>query len=85
MLQYLLSEFSSNRHYASVIEDCVQLLTEYTHDYYELTPLHIAALCLIRPSDKHYYEPKTANFQLINVIIPQSTIISMFCLFRVGI
>lgn len=94
MLKYLLSEFSSNRHYASVIDDRAQLLTEHTHDYYELTlvqsgscihhvnnqcvPLHIASLSLIRPSDTHYYEPKTASFQLINVIIPQPTIVSMF-------
>lgn len=100
MLKYLLSEFNSKRHYASVIENRAQLLTEHTHDYFELTlvqsgscihfvngkrvPLHIASLSLIRPSDTHYYEPKTADFQLINIMVPQATVDSMFAYLGTG-
>lgn len=100
MLKYLLSEFNPKRNYAAVIEDRSQLLIEHTHDYFELTlvqsgscihhvngqalPLHIASLSLIRPSDTHYYEPKTANFQLINIMVPQATINAMLAYLGTG-
>lgn len=94
MIKYQLSEFSDSKHYASVIDDPVQLGIEHTHDYYELTlvqngmcnhyvngenvTLHIADLCLIRPTDVHRYDSLTRGFQLINIQIPATVIHSMF-------
>ncbi len=85
---------NNRQHYASIIENPEQLLTAHTHDYFELTlvrsgacihhingdeiPLQTAVLSLIRPQDYHWYEPSTHNFQLINVIVPRTTINAMF-------
>lgn len=94
MEKFLLAEFGSKRHYASIIQNPVQLLTEHIHDYYELTLIpsgsgmhHVnghhevlttGCLSFIRPDDCHYYEPLTKNFHIINVIVPSDTIHSLF-------
>ncbi len=94
MIKYSLSDFGFHRNYASIIDNPVQLLTEHTHDYFELTlvrsgscvhhingtkqNLSTACLSFIRPSDCHYYQPLTPGFAIINVCIPRDTISSLF-------
>ncbi len=94
MIKYSLSDFSNHRNYASIIDNPVQLLTEHTHDYFELTlvrsgscihhingakqNLNTACLSFIRPSDYHFYQPLTPGFAIINVCIPSETISSLF-------
>jgi AraC family cel operon transcriptional repressor len=94
VIKYSLKDFGYHRNYASIIDNPVQLLTEHTHDYFELTlvrsgscvhhsngtkqTLNTACLSFIRPSDCHYYQPLTPGFQIINVCIPGDTISSLF-------
>jgi AraC family transcriptional regulator, dual regulator of chb operon len=94
VIKYSLSDFGFHRNYASIIDNPVQLLTEHTHDYFELTlvrsgscihhingtkqNLYTACLSFIRPSDYHYYQPLTPGFAIINVCIPRDTISSLF-------
>ncbi|MDD4849815.1 MAG: AraC family transcriptional regulator [Gemmiger sp.] len=76
-----------NYGYASVISDPEQLVVCHCHDYYELflvsqgsgehvingakQRLEPGMLYFVRPDDVHYYDKFTAQFQIINVIIPQ--------------
>lgn len=94
MIKYFLSDFGPHRNYASIIDNPVQLLTEHTHDYFELTlvrsgscihhingtrqALNTACLSFIRPGDCHCYQPLTPGFAIINVCVPRETIKNLF-------
>lgn len=80
---------SPNHGYASFITDPNQLVKVHCHSYYEIfivaqgsgthfinsknEPLSPGDLYFIRPDDIHCYINTTANFKIINMIIPQDT------------
>jgi AraC family cel operon transcriptional repressor len=83
-----------DRNYASYITDKKQLKTCHCHDYYEIflvdqgnavhrvngTSEAISAgfLCFVRPADVHYYDTISDNFRIINIIIPEGIISTLF-------
>ena len=85
---------SPDRNYASYISDKEQLRTCHCHDYYEIflvdqgnsehkvngTSQNISTgfLCFIRPADIHYYDGFSDDFRIINIIVPESVITTLF-------
>ena len=79
---------------ASYITSKTQLRVCHNHDYYEIfladqgsaehrvngRSQSIAAgfLCFIRPHDTHYYEAMSDNFRIINIIIPEALVSTLF-------
>ncbi|GHV42128.1 transcriptional regulator ChbR [Spirochaetia bacterium] len=79
---------------ASYITSKTQLKVCHCHDYYEIflvdqgsaehrinnTSRWISGgfLCFIRPRDTHYYDAMSADFRIINIIIPETIISSLF-------
>lgn len=82
------------RGYASYITSKAQLKTCHFHDYYEIflvdqgygvhqvngVSQNIATgfLCFTRPPDIHYYDGMSEDFRIINIIIPETVIDSLF-------
>lgn len=80
---------SPSHGYATFISDPNQLVKIHCHSYYEIFivcqgsgihlinstthPLSVGALYFIRPDDIHCYMNTTANFKIINIIIPTDT------------
>ena len=83
-----------DRGYASYIEDKKQLKVIHNHDYYEIflvdqgfakhfvnnnyQSISTGSLCFIRPSDIHCYKEMSNDFRIINIIIPNNIIKSLF-------
>jgi AraC family cel operon transcriptional repressor len=79
---------------ASYITSKTQLKVCHTHDYYEIflvdqgmgihringqkQPIAAGFLGFIRPRDIHYYDAVSANFRIINIIIPEEIIGALF-------
>lgn len=80
--------------YASLISDPRQLRTRHSHDYFELfivnhgSAHHLAngavqnlkrgSVVFIRPEDTHWYDDMSANFEIINMLIPTETVGALF-------
>jgi AraC family cel operon transcriptional repressor len=80
--------------YASIINDPKQLAIEHSHDYFELvivnqgSALHKVngsvqsiskgTVTFIRSADTHYYSQLSSDFEIINILISQETIIELF-------
>ncbi len=85
---------SPDRNYASYISDKDQLKTCHCHDYYEIflveqgnaehrvngtsEKISTGFLCFIRPEDIHYYDNLSDDFRIINIIFPESIIVTLF-------
>jgi len=85
---------SPDRNYASYISDKEQLKTCHCHDYYEIflvdqgdaehkvnginQSISTGFLCFIRPADIHYYDDFSDNFRIINIIVPENIIKTLF-------
>lgn len=93
-LQSALFLGSPDRNYASYITDRKQLKTCHCHDYYEVflvdqgnaehrvngasEAISAGYLCFVRPADVHYYDNVSDNFRIINIIIPEAIISTLF-------
>ncbi len=82
------------RGYASYINDPEQLKISHCHDYYEIFIVSKGCAChhvngvqekistgmmyFVRPDDVHYYEHPSLSFQIINIIVPQDIMLSLF-------
>ena len=89
-----------NRAFVSYINDSKQLETEHSHDYYELflvsqgtavhfvngfsQPLSPATLTFMRPDDRHYYYNFSADFKIMNILIPPYIIDELFSYLGAG-
>ena len=85
---------SPDRGYASYISDKRQLKIFHCHDFYEIflvdrghsqhcingtrQSISIGSMCFIRPEDSHYYEDCSDDFRIINIIIPERIIATLF-------
>jgi AraC family cel operon transcriptional repressor len=85
---------SPDRNYASYISDKEQLKTCHFHDFYEIflvnrgnaehrvngtsQKISTGFLCFIRPEDIHYYDEFSDDFGIINIIIPETIIKTLF-------
>lgn len=83
-----------HREYVSIINDHQQLRVEHSHDYFELfvvnhggathaingqhLNLSKGTLMLVRPDDVHSYRQMSADFEIINVLIPTQTMQEIF-------
>ncbi|MDR1588048.1 MAG: AraC family transcriptional regulator [Treponema sp.] len=83
-----------DRGHASYITSKSQLRVCHCHDYYEIFLVdkgsaehrindqtrYISAghLCFIRPADIHYYDALSDDFRIINIIIPEEVVSSLF-------
>jgi len=83
-----------DRGLASYITSKTQLRVNHNHDYYEIflvdqgigehrvngytQSISAGFLCFIRPQDTHYYENMSDNFRIINIIVPEATVSSLF-------
>ena len=80
--------------YASLISDHKQLGVEHCHDYFELFMVHHGSathrvnegsqalikgtVVFVRPEDTHFYAEMSQDFEIINMLIPCTTITSLF-------
>ena len=80
--------------YASIIQNPQQLKIRHSHDYFELfmvnrgSAIHKAngeaqsisrgSIVLVRPEDSHFYERMSPAFQIINMLVPSLTMMSVF-------
>jgi AraC-like DNA-binding protein len=85
---------NQNRGYASIIDDPAQLPTLHSHDYFELflvykgnarhsvngeiQPLSKGCIAFVRPDDVHCYIDFSKDFQIINIMVSQYTMESLF-------
>jgi AraC-like DNA-binding protein len=82
------------RAYAGIISSPTQLAVRHSHDYFEFfmvyrgtgthringgsRTLAKGSVVLVRPDDFHYYADMSADFAIINVLIPSATIHALF-------
>ena len=83
-----------NHSYASIIDDPVQLKLEHYHNYYELfivntgsgkhnvngtiVPINQGTLVFVRPDDVHSYINTSKDFSIINILVSETLINSLF-------
>lgn len=83
-----------DREYASIINDQRQLRVEHSHDYFELfvvnhgSAIHVingesqnisnGTFFFIRPDDVHSYRHMSPDFEIINILVPVSTMNDLF-------
>lgn len=79
---------------ASYITNKMQLKVCHNHNYFEIflvdqgsgehrindssQSISMGYLCFIRPKDIHYYDTMSDNFRIINIIVPEAVILSLF-------